>query len=96
MLTVSRATAVARGAVLRAFNKERGPRRYARTSYGILRTEQYDLFPEHREAKKTRDRHDGKFNVVNTIDWLLKLVTQITLSFRPLTLLLCNVLDADV
>ncbi|KAK4240612.1 hypothetical protein C8A03DRAFT_13115 [Achaetomium macrosporum] len=67
------ATAVARGAVLRAFNKERGPRRYAKSSYGILRTEIWEEFPEHREAKKSYDRHDGLPYAVDTIDWVLKL-----------------------
>ncbi|KAL2137237.1 hypothetical protein VTI74DRAFT_6448 [Chaetomium olivicolor] len=67
------ATAVARGAVLRAFNKEQGPRRYAKSSYGILRTEIWDEFPEHREAKKSYDRHDGLPYAVDTIDWVLKL-----------------------
>jgi hypothetical protein len=65
---------VACGAILRAFNKERGPRRYARTSYGILRTEPYGDFPEHRVATKTWDKLDGQYYVRNTIDWVLKLV----------------------
>jgi hypothetical protein len=69
------ATAVARGAVLRAFNKEGGPRRYARSSYGILRTEIWEAFPEHKKAaKKSYDRHDGLPYVVRTVDWVLKLV----------------------
>ncbi|KAL2141237.1 hypothetical protein VTI28DRAFT_2650 [Corynascus sepedonium] len=69
----SSATAVARGAVLRAFNKEQGPRRYARSSYGILRTEIWEEFPEHKEAKVAYDPHDGLPYVFNTIDWVLKL-----------------------
>ncbi|KAH6842480.1 hypothetical protein B0I37DRAFT_382023 [Chaetomium sp. MPI-CAGE-AT-0009] len=67
------ATAVARGAVLRAFNKERGPRRYARSSYGILRSEIWGEFPEHDEAKRAYDPHDGQAYAFNTIDWVLKL-----------------------
>ncbi|KAK0653120.1 hypothetical protein B0T16DRAFT_407468 [Cercophora newfieldiana] len=68
------ATAVARGAVLRAFNKERGPARHARTSYGVLRTEPYGDFPEeHSEANWTWDKHDGMAYVKGTIDWVFKL-----------------------
>ncbi|KAK4120042.1 hypothetical protein N657DRAFT_580665 [Parathielavia appendiculata] len=69
----SSVTAVARGAVLRALNKERGPRGYARSSYGILRTEIWKEFPEHEEAKIAYDPHDGQPYAFNTIDWVLKL-----------------------
>ncbi|KAK4170972.1 hypothetical protein QBC36DRAFT_305615 [Triangularia setosa] len=73
LLPKNTATAVVRGAVLRAFNKERGPGRHARTSYGIWRTEPHMSFPEHAEAKRSWDRHDGLAYVVGTIDWVLKL-----------------------
>jgi hypothetical protein len=60
--------------VLRALNKENGPRRQARTSYGIWRSEEYGAFPEHAEAKKSYDKHDGLEYAAGTIDWVLKLV----------------------
>ena len=69
------ATAVASGAVLRAINKEQGPRRIARSSYGILRTEPHGQYPEHRGVRKWRDPHDGQAYVRRTIDWVLKLVS---------------------
>ncbi|KAK0620779.1 hypothetical protein B0T14DRAFT_522135 [Immersiella caudata] len=68
------ATAVARGAVLRALNKNGGPSRHAKTSYGIWRSEEYGAFPEHAEAKKSYDKHDGLEYAAATIDWVLKLV----------------------
>ncbi|RYP76031.1 hypothetical protein DL770_007309 [Monosporascus sp. CRB-9-2] len=68
-------TAVASGAVLRALNKERGPERYARSSYGIIRSEPYKEHEEHELAKATptMDKCDGELYVNNTIDWVLKL-----------------------
>lgn len=69
-----RATAVSVGAVIRAFNKDEGPLRKARSSYGILRTEGHMDYPEHAGVKPSFDRHDGQPYVVNTVDWVLKLV----------------------
>jgi hypothetical protein len=89
-LTHSSATAVARGAVLRAFNKERGPRRYARSSYGILRTEIWKEFPEHAEGKKAYDPHDGQPYAFNTIDWMLRLVGAFPSSNPGIVLLILN------
>jgi hypothetical protein len=66
-------TAVASGAVLRAVNKEQGPKRDARSSYGILRREPYEEFPEHTGGSKYYDPHDG-LPYINTVDWVLKLV----------------------
>ena len=75
MLTDSSAiTAVASGAVLRAVNKEQGPKRHARSSYGIRRKEPHMMFPEHKDAPKNIDTHDGLPYVANTVDWVLKLV----------------------
>ncbi|KAF2181357.1 hypothetical protein K469DRAFT_713791 [Zopfia rhizophila CBS 207.26] len=65
-------TAVASGAVLRALNKEQGPRRLARSSYGILRTEPFMDYPEHSGLKPSYDRYDGLPCIKNTIDWVLK------------------------
>lgn len=51
-----------------------GPRRHARSSYGILRTEPFGEFPEHEGLKASYDQHDGLPYLVGTIDWVLKLV----------------------
>ncbi|RYP15476.1 hypothetical protein DL765_005683 [Monosporascus sp. GIB2] len=73
----NRATAVASGAVLRALNKEGGPRRFQRSSYGIQRKEEHGTFPEHAIIKKKRyDTVDG-IAWVETIDWVLKKGTEI-------------------
>ncbi|KAI1844837.1 hypothetical protein JX266_009065 [Neoarthrinium moseri] len=68
-------SAVASGAVLRALNKEHGPERYARSSYGVNRSEPYGQYDEHDEARATpfKDSCDGELYVRNTIDWILPL-----------------------
>ncbi|KAM5345065.1 hypothetical protein ACJ41O_010927 [Fusarium nematophilum] len=66
--------AVASGAVLRALNKDQGPSREARSSYGILRTEPFKQYPEHEGLKPSYDPHDGHPYIMNTVDWVLKLV----------------------
>src|SRR5262245_43001266 len=69
----SSVTAVASGAVLRALNKDQGPQRIARSSYGILRDEPFDQdLEEHKGVKATTDKFDGELYVTATIDWLLK------------------------
>ncbi|KAK2601848.1 hypothetical protein QQS21_004631 [Conoideocrella luteorostrata] len=65
-------TAVASGAVLRALNKEQGPQRKARSSYGILRAEPFGTCDEHKGLRPSYDRHDGHAYIRNTIDWVLK------------------------
>ncbi|KAF4957458.1 hypothetical protein FGADI_3094 [Fusarium gaditjirri] len=67
---------VASGAVLRALNKENGPERIARLSYGILRTEPFGQFLEHAGLKPSYDHHDGMPYIKDTIDWVLKLVSR--------------------
>ncbi|KAK5631094.1 hypothetical protein RRF57_006809 [Xylaria bambusicola] len=68
-------TAVASGAVLRAMNKDLGPARYAKSSYGIIRSEPYGEYNEHiiANAKGYMDKCDGVEYVRNTIYWVLKL-----------------------
>ncbi|KAK6189536.1 hypothetical protein LQW54_013168 [Pestalotiopsis sp. IQ-011] len=68
-------SAVASGAVLRALNKEHGPERHARSSYGINRTEPYGQYDEHINARATshKDECDGEQYVRDTIDWILPL-----------------------
>ncbi|GKU06026.1 hsp70 protein [Fusarium langsethiae] len=65
--------AVASGAVFRALNKDVGPERMARASYGIQRTEPFKQYPEHQGLKPSYDRHDGQAYITKTIDWVLKL-----------------------
>ncbi|KAI2609234.1 hypothetical protein GGR54DRAFT_643547 [Hypoxylon sp. NC1633] len=64
-------TAVASGAVLRALNKNNGPERYVKSSYGIRRDETAGSYREHGKAKTFRDPVDG-LTYVRTIDWKLK------------------------
>jgi hypothetical protein len=69
------------GAVLRALEKEDGPARITQSSYGFLRTEPHD--PEncqaHKEVRPTIDKLDGGKYVRNTIDWLVKKVSRISI-----------------
>ncbi|KAF5533797.1 hypothetical protein FPHYL_13559 [Fusarium phyllophilum] len=67
------ANAVSLGAVLRAMNKNHGPERRARSSYGILRAEPFKEYPEHQGMNPSYDRHDGLPYIKKTIDWVLKL-----------------------
>ncbi|KAI1758498.1 hypothetical protein GGR53DRAFT_516970 [Hypoxylon sp. FL1150] len=69
-------TAVASGAVLRALNKDNGPSREIRSSYGIRRDEPQYSHPEHRNAKAFRDQADGLM-YVRTIDWILPRSTEV-------------------
>ncbi|QGI88865.1 hypothetical protein CEK26_000080 [Fusarium fujikuroi] len=65
--------AVASGAVLRALNKANGPERIARSSYGIMRSEPFELYDEHKGLTPSYDNHDGMAYIKRTIDWVLKL-----------------------
>ncbi len=68
-------SAVARGAVLRALNKEGGPERITRSSYGVLQSERYNAEdPKHRKFRVSRDPADGELYVMNTIHWVLNKV----------------------
>ncbi|OIW35554.1 hypothetical protein CONLIGDRAFT_710725 [Coniochaeta ligniaria NRRL 30616] len=87
-------TAVASGAVLRAVNKEQGPKRHARSSYGILRREPYMEFPEHAVVTNPYyDPHDGLPYVVKTVDWVLKLGEEIEPVWRCPTFESCHTFD---
>ena len=58
--TLGSTTAVASGAVLRAANKENGPRRYARASFGVRCHEFFDPDePAHSGVTPTEDADDG-------------------------------------
>jgi hypothetical protein len=73
--------AVSAGAVLRAMNKNNGPERIARSSYGILRAEPFGEYPEHEGMKPSYDKHDGLPYIKKTIDWVLPRVHLSLLSF---------------
>lgn len=75
-LTQSCGTAVASGAVLRALNKDAGPDRILRSSYGVLRTlpHEPDQIPALGEGKRTYDHLDGDWYVKDVIDWVIKKV----------------------
>ncbi|KAE8452609.1 hypothetical protein EG329_013868 [Mollisiaceae sp. DMI_Dod_QoI] len=67
-------TAVVEGAIIRAWDKEKGPQRFLKLSYGFQVTEQYDPIniEAHREVKHaTLDPKDGFEYVHNTIEWLV-------------------------
>jgi hypothetical protein len=65
--------AVSAGAVLRAMNKNNGPERIARSSYGILRAEPFGEYEEHEGMTPSWDKHDGLPYIKKTIDWVLPL-----------------------
>ncbi|KAI8933218.1 hypothetical protein NX059_009853 [Plenodomus lindquistii] len=70
-------TAVAKGAVLRALNKEYGPKRFTQCSYGFIVKEPYqpESIPAHKGHKRKRlliDPTDGERYVEDTIRWVLQ------------------------
>lgn len=75
--SIHRSTAVARGAVLRAFNKDHSPQRISQCSYGFLRTEPYepDVVAAHKKVRCKIDQTDGERYVDGTIDWLIQKVS---------------------
>jgi hypothetical protein len=83
------ATGVAKGAILRACDKENGPARMPRLSYGFLRHLEYQnekwlakKFPAIAAAMKhgerTLDKIDGKYWVNDTIQWIIKSVCKLS------------------
>ena len=83
-------SAVARGAVLRALNKENGPERKSRTSYGIICSDPFDKDnPRHRGLRGTRNPVDGELYIMNTIHWKIQevgIVLRSPASHGPLTI----------
>lgn len=65
--------------MLRALNKEDGPGRIIKSSYGFLRTETYnpDALVAHSGVHPTLDKLDGYKYVRNTIEWLVKVVSDL-------------------
>jgi hypothetical protein len=73
-------TAVSLGAVLRTLEKGDGPERISKSSYGFLRTEPHEpeICRAHTEQRPTTDKLDGKKYIRNTIDWLVKVASDLT------------------
>lgn len=69
--------AVAAGAVLRALNKSDGPKRIGQSSYGIIRSEVWMDYPEHKDQRVDESAWDGELYVMRTILWVMKLVSSI-------------------
>ncbi|KAE8149926.1 hypothetical protein BDV25DRAFT_119620 [Aspergillus avenaceus] len=82
--------AVAHGAILRALEKEDGPERRLRSSYGLLRTEPYqpDIVRAHIGKYPWTDPLDGSKYIKNTIEWIVNkgdLLPSGTRIIRPVT-----------
>lgn len=73
-------TVVARGAMLRAFNKEHGPPRTTSCSYGLLRSEYFD--PEgcsaHKGLRPSISDIDGRRYIYETIEWIINKVGEMS------------------
>jgi hypothetical protein len=81
------ATGLAKGAILRACDKENGPARRPWLSYGVLRHLEYQnekgfaeeypaLAAALKEGKRKYSNTDGKYWVEDTIQWIIKAVCQ--------------------
>jgi hypothetical protein len=66
---------MARGAILRAFDKEDGLERVSLSSYGFRLQDEFnpEAIPEHRKVKPKVDNNDG-VQYVDVIDWVIKKV----------------------
>ncbi|KAM0433418.1 hypothetical protein ACHAPT_004296 [Fusarium lateritium] len=64
--------AVSRGAILRALGKKNGPMRFAKSSYGFLRSEPWGDYRQHSRQRYCVDRNTGEYYVWHTIYWVLK------------------------
>ncbi|KAF4449570.1 hypothetical protein F53441_7136 [Fusarium austroafricanum] len=67
--------AVAAGGVLRALNKSNGPKRVAKSSYGVRCDEPYDPVncPSHQGQRTIQGIHNTRETYVQTIQWVVKL-----------------------
>lgn len=83
------ATAVSKGAVLRAFNKEDGPSRKLQSNFGLKRKEIFDpKLDGHLKAsapKREKDNLDGEIYVRDIIEWKLFKVSLNSLSYLGMT-----------
>ncbi|KAI1364017.1 hypothetical protein F5Y08DRAFT_353863 [Xylaria arbuscula] len=73
----NKVAAVASGAVLRALNKDHGPKRQLQSSYGFRRDEPYSKEDFGENVKRYRDPADNRM-YVKTINWVLPHSTDIT------------------
>ncbi|KAJ4186909.1 hypothetical protein NW755_007642 [Fusarium falciforme] len=64
--------AVSKGAILRALDKKNGPARFARSSYGLLRSEPWGDHIEHSGQGYSVNRTTGDDFIMHTIYWVLK------------------------
>ncbi|KAL6365550.1 hypothetical protein LRP88_01547 [Fusarium phalaenopsidis] len=64
--------AVSQGAILRALDKKNGPARFARSSYGLLRSEPWGDHIEHSRQNYSVNRATGEHYILKTIYWVLK------------------------
>ncbi|KAM6525643.1 hypothetical protein FALCPG4_011179 [Fusarium falciforme] len=64
--------AVSQGAILRALDKKNGPARFARSSYGLLRSEPWGDYIEHSGQNYSVNRATGDDFILHTIYWVLK------------------------
>lgn len=88
-------TAVSRGGVLRALNKESGPRRRLRLNLGVCLSEPYDeSFKGHSQAPYVKNPLNGKRYVEDCMDWVIRKVS-LELS-RLLSSRTCSVIKSQV
>lgn len=66
--------AVSKGAILRALDKKNGPARFARSSYGLLRSEPWGDHIEHSGQGYSVNRATGDDFIMHTIYWVLEKV----------------------
>jgi hypothetical protein len=72
-LTLNSNAVVSSGSVLRALNKENGPKRFAQSSYGFLRREPYQplIFKAHSHTSPKKDHVDGEL-YVDVINYFMR------------------------
>lgn len=66
--------AVSQGAILRALDKKNGPARFAKSSYGLLRSEPWGDHIEHSGQNYSVNRTTGDHFIMHTIYWVVKKV----------------------
>jgi hypothetical protein len=81
--------AVSQGAILRALDKKNGPARFARSSYGLLRSEPWGDHIEHSGQNYSVNRATGDHYILKTIYWVLKKVRPSRDSYRIPVLIQC-------
>ncbi|CZR66777.1 related to hsp70 protein [Phialocephala subalpina] len=67
-------TAIVQGAIIRAWDKDKGPKRFLQLSYGFQVTEEYnpETITAHSEVRRPKpDKKDGLTYIHDTIEWLV-------------------------